>query len=266
MRSENQTRPVTLITGASGGIGADLARVFARNGHDLALIARSGDRLSSLAGEIEAGGRQRPLTLALDLAEASSVDAVEDALRREGATAEILVNNAGYGLNGPAADLDEAGQLGIIDLNVRALTQLTLRFLPQIRAARGKILNVASVVSFFPGGPGMAVYYASKAFVLSFSLGLAQELRKEGVTVSALCPGVTPTGFQTRAGFAAGMKLEKLPATRSIDVAEAGYRGLMEGRREIIPGAFNKLGVRMLPFAPRTAVLSLVSQLQQKRQ
>ncbi len=258
-------RRVTLITGASGGIGADLARVFARAGHDLALVARSGDKLATLADEIETSGRPRPLLLPLDLTAAGAVDALAAGLEAAKATPDILVNNAGFGLIGEAAQLSATEQLAIIDLNVRSLVETTLRFLPQIRAARGKILNVASIVAFFPGGPGMAVYYASKAFVVSFSLGLAQELRKDSVIVSALCPGVTPTGFQDRAGFGPEVMLERLPTTSSMEVAEAGYRGLMAGQREIIPGWFNKFGAALLPFLPKSIVLMLTSRMQQNR-
>lgn len=257
-------RRVTLITGASGGIGADLARVFARQGHDLALVARSADRLGLLADEIEATGRPRPLLLTLDLAAAGAADALAAGLQAANATPDILVNNAGFGLIGAAAELDPAGQLAIVDLNVRSLVEVTLRFLPQIRAARGRILNVASVAAFFPGGPGMSVYYASKAFVLSFSLGLAQELRNESVVVSALCPGATPTGFQDRAGFEP-KTLDGIPQTSSMAVAEAGYRGLMAGQLEIIPGWLNRIGAALLPFMPKSIILLLISRAQQKR-
>ncbi len=258
-------RRVTLITGASGGIGADLARVFAREGHDLALVARGADKLALLADEIEASGRRRPLLLPLDLSDAGAADALAASLKAAQATPNILVNNAGFGLIGELAQLNAAEQLAIVDLNIRSLVEITLRFLPEIRAARGKILNVASVAAFFPGGPGMTVYYASKAFVLSFSLGLAQELRKDLVAVSALCPGATPSGFQDRAGFGPNFMLGKAPMTSSMEVAEAGYRGLMEGRREIIPGWINKTGSALLPFIPKSILLTLISRIQQKR-
>lgn len=265
MQESGSARHITLITGASGGIGADLARVFAREGHDLALVARSADKLSALADEIAGSGRPRPLLLPLDLRAPGAADALVAGLQAGNATVNILVNNAGFGLLGATAELSPSEQLGIIDLNIRSLVELTLRLLPQIRAARGKILNVASVAAFFPGGPGMSVYYASKAFVLSFSLGLAQELRKDFVTVSALCPGVTPTGFQDRAGFGAEMGLERLPATSSVEVAEAGYRGLMAGQKEIVPGWFNKIGAVFLPLMPKSIILMLISRIQQNR-
>src|SRR5450631_395302 len=260
-----ETRRVTVITGASGGIGADLARVFARHGHDLVLIARSGAALEALAGEIAVPGRPPPLVLALNLHDPGAISQIVAALESAEVSPDILVNNAGFGLLGPVADLDVAEQLAIIDLNIRAAVEMTLRFLPAIAAARGKILNVASVASYFPGGPGMAAYYASKAFLLSFSLALSQELRADGVTVSALCPGYTKTGFQARAGFGPDLGLTRFPGATAIAVAEAGYAGLIAGRREIVPGFFNKLSVLLLPFLPKAVVLAIISRLQQNR-
>lgn len=263
--SGSKTRRVTVITGASGGIGADLARVFARHGHDLVLIARSGAALEALADEIAAPGRPRPLVLVFDLAERGAVAKLAASLEAAGASPEILVNNAGFGLIGPAANLDPAEQLALLDLNIRAAVELTLRFLPEIRAVRGKILNVASVAAYFPGGPGMAAYYASKAFLLSFTLALSQELRAQGVTVSALCPGYTKTGFQARAGFGPDLGLTRFPGSTAIEVAEAGYAGLIAGHREVVPGFFNKLSVLLLPFLPKAVVLPIISRLQQNR-
>jgi uncharacterized protein len=260
-----ETRRVTLITGASGGIGADLARVFARHRHDLALVARSRGKLEALADEIAASGRPRPLVLVFDLIEQGAVNELAAALDAAGATPDVLVNNAGFGLAGEAAGLDPAEQLAIVDLNVRTLVEMTLRFLPSIRSARGKILNVASVAAYFPGGPGMAAYYASKSFVLSFSLALSQELHSQGVTVSALCPGYTKTDFQARAGFGPNMDLGRLPASTAMEVAEAGYAGLIAGRREIVPGSLNKLGIGLLPFLPKSITLAVISRLQQNR-
>lgn len=254
-------RPVVLVTGASGGIGADLARVFARNGHDLALVARSQDRLNALADEIATSGRPRPITITCDLAAAGAVDMVAAQLAAADAVLDILVNNAGYGLLGAVADLDPAKQLGIIDLNIRALVALCLRFLPELRARRGKILNVSSVVAFFPG-PNMAVYYASKAFILSFSEALGQELRAEGVGVTTLCPGVTLTGFQARAGFPMDVGIMRFGAASSASVAALGYEGLMAGRRVVIPGLGNKVLCRIVQIVPRALLLPIVAALQ----
>src|SRR6202022_3252208 len=187
------------------------------------------------------------------------------ALGAAGATPEILVNNAGFGLAGEAVGLDPAEQLAIVDLNIRAVVEITLCFLPSIRSARGKILNVASIAAYFPGGPGMAAYYASKSFVLSFSLALSQELHSQGVTVSALCPGYTKTDFQARAGIGADMDLGRLPVSTAMEVAEAGYAGLTAGRREIVPGFFNRLSISLLPFLPKALILTVISRLQQNR-
>ncbi|MCI0598457.1 MAG: SDR family oxidoreductase [Beijerinckiaceae bacterium] len=258
-------RRVTLITGASGGIGADIARVFAAHGHDLALAARSRVKLEALADEIAAAGRPRPVVLVVDLTSQGAVEKIASGLKEAGASPEILVNNAGFGLAGEATELDPAEQLLLIDLNVRAAVEITLHFLPAICRAKGKILNVASTAAYFPGGPRMAAYYASKAFLLSFSLALHHELRQQGVAVSVLSPGYTKTGFQARAGFGPNIGITRFPATASMEVAEAGYAGLISGRREILPGFFNKLSVLALPFLPKTLILAAISRVQQNR-
>lgn len=258
------TKPVALITGASGGIGADLARIFARHGHDLALVARDGAKLEALADEIAAADRPRPLVIALDLTAAQAIAELQARIASENAAVAILVNNAGYGLIGNFAGNDAAGHLNVIDLNVRALVELTATFLPEVRAARGKILNVASTAAFAPG-PGLAVYYATKAFVLSFSEALGQELRPEGVTVSALCPGPTATGFQARAGFSPGMAVGKLGTMAAMPVAQAGYDGLMAGKARIIPGLANKIMATMLGLTPHSLSLPIIAFLQKAR-
>ena len=261
-------RPVALVTGASGGIGAALARVFARHGHDLALVARSADGLEALATEIAATGRARPLVIVADLAAPGGIGHVLDALAGAGAGVAILVNNAGYGLLGDVAAAEAGGQLGIVDLNVRALLDLTLRCLPDVRAARGRILNVASIASFM-AGPGMAVYYASKAFVSAFSRALSEELKGSGVTVSVLHPGVTKTGFQARAGMIragmAGTGLDTMRGASALSVAEAGYAGLMAGRRAIVPGLGNKASALLLPLIPDAVLLPIIYRFQRGR-
>ena len=256
-------RKLTLITGASEGIGAEFAKVMAQAGHDLALTARRADRLDALADAIAASGRPRPLIIACDLSQAEGADTLEAALRDAGAQVEILVNNAGFGLLGAARSLDRAAQLDMINLNIRALTDLTLRFLPQIVAARGRILQVASTAAFLPG-PSMAVYYATKAYVLSFSEALGQEVKGAGVQVSVLCPGPTSTGFQTRAGLDAVL-FEKLRPMKAHDVAQAGYAGLMTGRRVIVPGVMNKISRVLAGLTPRALLLPIVERLQKSR-
>ncbi len=192
--------PVTIITGASAGIGVELARVFARNGHRLVLVARRGDKLGALADEIAAAGQTRPEVIALDLSIAGAADALGHELAARQLEPAVIVNNAGYGLTGRADELPRAEQLGMVDLNVRALTELSLAFVDSLARHKGGILNVASLASFLPA-PGMAIYYATKAYVLSFSEALHAELRKKGVRVTALCPGPVPTEFQARAGL-----------------------------------------------------------------
>lgn len=265
LQNGGAVRSLALITGASGGIGADLARVFARHGHDLALVARSRGKLEALADEITVSGKPRPLVLVFDLTKAGAAAEIAAMLEAAGAAPDILVNNAGFGLAGEAAALDAAEQLALLDLNIRAVVEITLRFLPAIRAAKGKIMNVASIAGYFPGGPGMAAYYASKSFLLSFSRALHQELRDQGVTVSALCPGYTVTDFQARAGFSLNIGLRHLPKSSAMEVAEAGYAGLMAGRREIVPGFLNKISVSFLPFLPKELILAATSRLQQNR-
>lgn len=257
-------RAVALITGASGGIGADLARVFAEHGHDVALVARDADKLNALAAELVRDGRPRPIVIACDLAARDGADRVADALSAGDARVVFLVNNAGFGLLGTVAALDAGEQLGIVDLNIRSLLELTLRFLPDLKAARGKILNVGSIASFMPG-PGMAVYYASKAFVSAFSRALTEELKEAGVGVSILHPGITSTGFQARAGFHKAPFLRKMPGATSRSVAEAGYRGLMAGRRTIVPGFGNKAGTLILPLVPDAILQPLVYRFQRGR-
>jgi len=257
-------RPVTLITGASAGIGMALAHVFARHGHELMLIARRDRRLAELADAIAAQGHKRPLTLPLDLTGRDVVERIGDALATLGAEPEIVVNNAGFGVVGEAAAIDLAEQLAMIDLNVRSLTDLSLAFIEPLQRRRGGILNVASVAGFLPG-PGMAVYYASKAYVVSFSEALHRELKPRGVRVTALCPGPVPTEFQARAGVR-GERYPPLVTQSAERVAQEGYRGLMAGRRLVVPGFGNKLITQLLRVMPRSLQLAAVAARLRRRQ
>lgn len=262
----NEARPAAVITGASDGIGAELARVFAAQGHHVALVARRAERLEALADEIAGAGGSNPTVIALDLLAEGAADALAQALAAAGLAPHYLVNNAGFGLIGRAVELDRAEQLAMIDLNIRALTALTLRFLPDIVAARGGVLNVASVASFMPG-PGFAVYYATKAYVRSFSEALAQEVAGAGVKVSCLCPGPVQTGFQARAGFdftgpMGAMKPAMLPAA---EVARQGYDALMAGQRVVVPGFINKLLVWGAALTPRAMLMPVLASAQKKR-
>src|SRR3984893_3302079 len=257
------TERVTLITGASPGIGAELARVFASHGHRVALVARRADRLTKLADEIVAGGGAVPIVIPCDLEQPDAGDRIAAILAAAGVEVEYVVNNAGFGLFGKAIERDRAEQLGIIAVNIRALTELSLRFSDSLIRHRGGILNVASVAGFL-SGPGMAVYYASKAYVLSFTEALRAELAPRGVRVTALCPGPVPSEFQARAGFLPGIDSAILNVS-AADVAQAGYRGLMANKRAVLPG----LGIKIVPFLlrlfPRGFILAAVARLQLRR-
>lgn len=257
------TERVTLITGASAGIGAELARIFAANSHRVALVARRADRLETLAAELKAAGAADPIIINCDLAEREAPSRIEAALAAAGVEVEYLVNNAGYGLFGWAADLDREDQLGIVDLNVRALTDLSLRFADSIARLRGGILNIASIASFLPG-PGMAVYYASKAYVLSLTEALHHELGKKGVRVTAVCPGPVMTEFQTRAGFELGADSAILNVPPA-EVARQAYQGLMNNRTVVLPGLGIKIVPFLLRFFPRGFILAAVGGFQLRK-
>jgi len=251
-------KPIVLITGASSGIGAALAKVFAAHGHELALVARRGDRLEALADEIAATERPRPTVFTADLERRDGASAIAAELSSRGLEPAIVVNNAGFGLRGEAATLSRDEQLAMIDLNVRALTELSLMFVDSVARHRGGILNVASLAAFLPG-PGMAVYYASKAYVLSFSEALHRELSGSGVRVTALCPGPVPTEFQTRAGLSlpAAARMLELSAER---VAQIGYDAFMAGQRVVLAGIGNRLAVSFMRLVPHALLLRLVDQ------
>jgi uncharacterized protein len=257
-------RPVAVITGASAGIGTELARVFAANGHELVLVARREQRLNELAEEIAASGRPKPLVLPVDLAQRDASAELGRALAAHGCAPQYVVNNAGFGLIGHAAEIDRAAQLEMIDLNARALLDLSLAFVDSLARHRGGILNVASVAGVMPG-PGSAVYYASKAFALSFSEALHHELKPQGVRVTCLCPGPVSTEFQVRAGITESRPnpLVDVPAAR---VAEAGYRGLMRGKRVVVPGLVPKLLFALAPrVVPRNVLLAQLHARQMAR-
>ena len=256
-------RPVTLITGASAGIGSALARIFAANGHEVMLVARRADRLAALADEIAGRGHRRPLVAAIDLQAPDAVRQIDEQMARHGVEPEIVVNNAGFGLLGQAASLDRGEQLAMIDLNVRVLTELSLAWVDVLKRRKGGILNVGSVAGFLPG-PGMAVYYATKAYVLSFSQALHQELKASGVRVTVLCPGPVPTEFQARAGVS-GTTFPRLLARSAERVAGDGYRGLQAGRAVVVPGGPNKVVTLLTRFVPRRLLLAATAQHQKMR-
>lgn len=257
-------RPVTLITGASAGIGAALARVFSRHGYELALVARREHKLRELADEVAKTGAPRPIIIGCDLSKPGATQQIGEALAAQGAEPQFVVNNAGFGLVGLATARDRDEQLQMIDLNVRVLTELSLAFVDSLARHRGGLLNVGSMAGFLPG-PGMAVYYATKAYVLSLTEALHSELAPRGIRVSVLCPGPVPTEFAKRAGISDRSMAPGL-LTRTADyVAEAGYRGLMEGRRTIVPGFINNLVTMLLRLVPRRLLLKVVDSRQTRR-
>jgi uncharacterized protein len=258
-----EKRPITLITGASAGIGAALAHEFAAHGHDLVLAARREQALGALAEAIAAKGASRPTVLRADLARADAVQGIAEALDQRGLEPDVVVNNAGFGLLGAADELDRAEQLAMVDLNVRVLTDLSLAFIDSLKRRRGGILNVASIAAFMPG-PGMAVYYASKAYVLSFSEALHRELKPKGVRVTVLCPGPVPTEFQARAGMS-GDAFPRLLTRSAEQVARDAYRGLMQGCRVVVPGAANRVVTTAIRFTPHRILLDLIARQQRGR-
>src|ERR1017187_1884390 len=245
-----------LITGASGGIGYELAKLCARDHHNLVLVARSADRLAQVAAELQAQG-VTVKTIALDLAAPPAPKFLFDQLQREGIAIEILINNAGFGAFGEFAQMPEDEILGQIALNITAITQLTRLFLPSMMQRRGgKIMNVASTAAFQPG-PLMAVYYATKAYVLSFSEAIASALRRTGVTVTCFCPGATHTGFAKRAGTENSRLFKQVGAMPAEKVALDGYRSLMEGRCVAIYRVHNLVVAQSVRFAPRRMVTAV---------
>jgi uncharacterized protein len=258
MRSSPQT---ALVTGASSGIGRELAKLLAADGLALALVARDRAALEEFAREIEERHRGLGVTVVpADLADPATPARLVRELERAGIAVEVLVNNAGFGAAGRFAELDEGLQHRMVEVNVTALTRLTRLLLPPMLArGHGRILNVASTAAFQPG-PGMAVYYATKAYVLSLSEALAVEVRGSGVTVTCLCPGPTRTAFFARAG-ASDSHLLRLGATDAAEVARAGHRGLMRGDRLVVPGARNRLAALGAKFAPRRLALEVTRRL-----
>ena len=245
-----------LITGASGGIGYELAKLFARDHHNLVLVARSGDKLAQVAAELRAQN-VTVRTIVLDLASPPAPKFLFDQMQTEGIAIDVLINNAGFGAFGEFAQMSNEEIFGQIQLNITALTEITRLFLPPMLASHsGRIMNVASTAGFQPG-PLMAVYYATKAYVISLSEALANEVRKSGVTVTCFCPGATHTGFAKRAGNDKSRLFQQLGAMNVERVALDGYRAVMEGRTLAISGAHNWLVAQSTRFAPRKVVTAI---------
>jgi short-subunit dehydrogenase len=254
-----------LITGASSGIGLELAHLFAQDGYRLVLVARNRTALRLLGDDLQSRYGIIVRIAPKDLAHPASPDELYQELQESGVVLDVLVNNAGFGAAGPFLNTKWADESEMIQVNIAALTHLSKLFLPQIRAREGKLLFVASTAAFQPG-PFMSVYYASKAYVLSFSEALAEEMIGTGVTVTCLCPGPVKTGFQKRA-YLEGTKMMDSPLMLDVrEVARIGYEGMKEGRRVVIPGWKNWLLAESTRLAPRSLLTKAVRKLQEKRE
>jgi uncharacterized protein len=266
----SQASGAALVTGASGGIGLELARLFAADGHDLVLVARDEAKLRRVGEELAREHGVRFHVVAADLADPAAPEAVFRAVREAGVEVEALVNNAGFGLYGPFAQTGAepatalSRELEMIQVNVTALTHLTKLFLPgMVARGHGRVMNVASTAAFQPG-PLMAVYYASKAFVLSFSEALSVELAGTGVVVSCLCPGATRTDFQKAAAMEDSRLFRGGHVMDAATVARAGYRGLLAGKPLVVPGAVNKAMAQGTRFIPRSFAARLAKMAQER--
>jgi uncharacterized protein len=262
MTTTNNKRQTALVTGASTGIGVDLAECFARGGYDVILTARSEDALRDVAKRIASTYGVNATPIAQDLGQIGGGAQLAAAIKQQGLSVDVLVNNAGYGHAGAFAESDGPTELGMIDLNVRALVELTHIYWPSMLAAKsGGVLNVASTAAFQPG-PLMATYYASKAYVLSFSEALWEEARDTGVHVSCLCPGPTVSKFRQRAGTDKKKLSRAGTPMSSASVAELGYRAWKNNKRVEVTGLRNRVMAAAVPFLPRTTALGIVRGLQ----
>jgi short-subunit dehydrogenase len=267
MRSKRNgtQRQTALVTGGSGGIGLEIAKVLARKGFDLVLVARNRDSLEAAAGQIEGKFDVKAHVFAADLRRREAPEEIFDFLRNDSIPIQILVNNAGFGLGGEFSETELTRELEMIQVNIAALTHLTKLFLPgMIRAKTGHVMNLASTAAFQPG-PLMAVYYATKAYVLSFSEALAEELRNTGVTVTALCPGPTRSDFATVAHVGESRLFSMFGVADAADVAEYGVRAMMQGQRVAIPGLRNKIVAQANRFSPRALTAKVARIAQESR-
>lgn len=251
----NARQPVTLITGASAGLGIEFARQLANRGHRLVLAARRKDRLEDLAAEL---GNARPVEIDLGVL-GSAADLLAN-VEAAGEEVAVLVNNAGFGLRGKFAELDADRQREMVDLNIGTLTDLCRAVAPQmIERKSGAILNVASTAAFQPG-PNMAVYFATKAYVLSFTEALHEELKPHGIRVSALCPGPTRTEFGAVAGFADNGAFDRV-SMDAATVVRLGLEGLDRNRAVVVTGMLNKIGAASTRFVPRRIIRKIAGSL-----
>lgn len=257
------TKKTALVTGGSTGIGYELARQFAAHGHDLVLAARNADLLDQAAGKIEGKYGTGVQTIAIDLSDPDAPPQLFDKLSTDNVQVDFLVNNAGFGFGGDFVDTDIERELDMIQVNCASVIHLTKLLLPaMVKRKEGKILNVASTAAF-QAGPGHSIYYASKAFVLSFSEAIAEELSRTGVTVTALCPGPTESNFAERAGTSRNRLFTQTKVASAEGVARYGYAAMMKGKRVAIAGAQNKLMIHAERFVPRILVTKIAARMQE---
>lgn len=262
MSPRKGTGQTALVTGASYGIGVDLAECFARDGYDLILTARSEEALQSVAARLSGAFNIKAVAIANDLGTQGGGSRLAERIKDRGLTVDVVVNNAGFGHAGALRSAPMETTLGMIDLNVRSLVELThIYWEGMLHRDRGGVLNVASTAAFQPG-PLMAVYYASKAFVLSFSEALWEEARGTGVHVSCLCPGPTVSGFRERAGTGKTKLAAASAVMPSMPVAAEGYEGWQRNRRVVITGLKNRIGARVARLLPGSVILRIVRNLQ----
>ena len=264
MSNDSKRRPTALITGSSAGIGAELAKVFAAHDHDVVLVARRRDALEALAGTLEGKHGITATVIVDDLGDPEAPERIFAAVLEARIEVDVLVNNAGFGLGGEFSETPIEREITMVQVNVTALMHLTKLFVaPMLKRRAGYVLNVASTAAFFPG-PLQSVYYASKAFVLSFSQAIAEELAQSGISVTCLCPGPTETEFAQVAGMKS-VRLPNLDLAEADDVAEFGYRAMLAGWRVAVPGARNKLVVQAQRFVPRRLIAKAMNRMQRRR-
>lgn len=263
MTTPTEKRPAVVVVGASRGIGRAVAKVAARDHAVIVLVGRAVEGLAEAAADVRQAGA-KALSLQLDVAAAGAVAKLQAYLDANDLYCEVLVNSAGFGLRGPASVLPVTDQIGIIDVNVRALSEFTLHFLPEmVRRGQGGVINIGSVAGFTPG-PSMAMYYASKSFVRSFSYALHQELRGSGVMVTCVAPGPVATDFLRKSGANRAFLFKALPKLTADYVAERAWRGFKAGRRVVIPGASAKLTAMTASLLPSAVMLPLIAKLQRR--
>ena len=257
-------KKTALITGASAGLGIEFARNFAKDGHNLVLVARRVEKMEALAEELKDKHGVEIKVMCKDLSKMDEVQSIFETLQKENIHIDFLVNNAGFGDWGNFHESDWEKIEGMLDVNIKALTKLTYLFIkPMIQKGEGKIMNVASMAAFQPG-PLMAVYYATKAYVLSFSEAIRTEIKGTGVTVTILCPGPTESEFQSVANLGKSKLFKHTRIPTSKEVVDFGYRELMKGSMTVVPGFLNKIVVKSVRFVPRKLVLKVARKIQER--